>query len=1140
MRTKPQWRYDVLPLVLMLASGVAAHPTFAYDDPDDHNKRISITLGQPSIWSLAQAHYLIGRLHEEADDLKTKTPTAEDLDPNAINMNRLEVLRTFFGLSAAYDQGVGIKNRTELERYRGEVERRDAARAQLDERRNRQLELARRISALKSELALVAPLVPIDETGEATKAGGGPNTPQQAVPPLVRKQQLEAQIAALEAEKAVVDTQVQALQTDASAAVTSPSLASASLPDVGAANGLDSGVADKAIEDFFDKKTDPKLAASNVLDNHLGFYYEILAKQLTLLRDEVGPNERLVFLELPTSIYSVPKRADDYVARVTWTVTEYKTDPELAGAPSRFLLRVEDVTEPWSFVSRLKVRDDPFLAYLYDKLPVETKGEMSKFDDTGPPTKTLLKMVVDEINVLMANERVFRDYVAKPSLPFPKEIVDLVKQRTFGEERIRINRLLLEHVFAGEIENATDLARVRRDTRNLLRAMRSSSKGNKFRRQVLVEEVKKLPLFVGKTFDQNAYPVLENQEKTELSETEAEKLLMSIGLSERIRNGSIFTPEVVTVAQSGPLTQEELERASPATPRYAAERRVRAVDLIPRQSALNINDVHAKTSRFNLAGILSMVTGFGLKIDYQRQKELYEQFINQEVFATAFGKGERQFGWTFGPKPGSRRIEPGLRTTYAVLVVPHDASVLYLRADAHYFHRTNRAVAPDGRSTGEPAQKDKEFAIVIPASNRDGFWIDDVSYASTQRGRRVSVVLEGRHFSQQMGVLVDGYPLTRMLSITDPTRSRRQAPSGNPVRATGPRGEIEFVGLNRLIFSFSMADEYEGTPTITLVSPGKVASINDLRLNVNGTKNTSLRIASKTDPMFRTKLRLDAILEFPPPPGVMLKTYLLIGEGFRHSPDVFVNGVQASSADVQSTRRCTIQIEPAVANDPVLTVGYSHLGKQGVEEEIKTFANPRFRSISSPVIQSYIPATPTHEAKLVVFFAVLGASMLDVQRAPGEPVIVKSVRRMAGGVQAEIDLGKGAGDPIFLSVLADGETYPAYVPLPRAPTITMVANANTGKPSGGIAGGDVVLVHGVNLQYVKAVRFGARPAELLEGPSDTVLRVVAPPGTAGTVQIVLETDVRYRGHLLTNLADLAPGGKAGYTYEAPPPKTGGS
>jgi len=69
----------------------------------------------------------------------------------------------------------------------------------------------------------------------------------------------------------------------------------------------------------------PSIAAILRLDNHIQMQYEIISKQLTLLRDEVGPGERVVFLELPQSINATQDRAADKMAQTWWRIAGYTT-----------------------------------------------------------------------------------------------------------------------------------------------------------------------------------------------------------------------------------------------------------------------------------------------------------------------------------------------------------------------------------------------------------------------------------------------------------------------------------------------------------------------------------------------------------------------------------------------------------------------------------------------------------------------------------------------------------------------------------------------------------------------------------------------------------------------------------------------
>src|SRR6266852_3696297 len=52
---------------------------------------VIINADQPNVWTLEQAHYLLEQMHRRNLDLKAKS--LEDLDPNAINGLRFDVLR---------------------------------------------------------------------------------------------------------------------------------------------------------------------------------------------------------------------------------------------------------------------------------------------------------------------------------------------------------------------------------------------------------------------------------------------------------------------------------------------------------------------------------------------------------------------------------------------------------------------------------------------------------------------------------------------------------------------------------------------------------------------------------------------------------------------------------------------------------------------------------------------------------------------------------------------------------------------------------------------------------------------------------------------------------------------------------------
>src|ERR1044071_4683066 len=175
--------------------------------------------------------------------------------------------------------------------------------------------------------------------------------------------------------------------------------------------------------------------------------------------------------------------------------------------------------------------------------------------------------------------------------------------------------------------------------------------------------------------------------------------------------------------------------------------RIRALDIIPRQSALNVNDYHATVSRVNFLGVLKALVGLGVKVNYQRQRELYEEFLQQEIFASGFGKGLSTFGWTYGSLPGSKRISPGVRTSYAVLVVPRYASMLELQATGVAY---NRCKTPDYdiknkiyKEGSKQIISEETFYALIPNERTQQFQVESAEYTTVKKGQPATVIIKG-------------------------------------------------------------------------------------------------------------------------------------------------------------------------------------------------------------------------------------------------------------------------------------------------------------------------------------------------------------------------------------------------------------
>src|ERR1051325_1622461 len=137
----------------LLLTGLLPPAAFAKKKKD--RKPVVVSFGQPNIWSLEQAHYLLARMHMTNLDLQAKALTDTELDPNAVNGTRIQILKQLFGVNAEFDQGVGFQNQRLVETARFNDTRRRELITSRDNMRTESLQLTRDISKLTSERSLI-------------------------------------------------------------------------------------------------------------------------------------------------------------------------------------------------------------------------------------------------------------------------------------------------------------------------------------------------------------------------------------------------------------------------------------------------------------------------------------------------------------------------------------------------------------------------------------------------------------------------------------------------------------------------------------------------------------------------------------------------------------------------------------------------------------------------------------------------------------------------------------------------------------------------------------------------------------------------------------------------------------------------
>jgi hypothetical protein len=927
---------------------------------------VIISFGQPNIWSLEQAHYLLARMRSQGLGLQSKPFAAGDLDPNDVNGIRLEMLKQLLGVGVGFSQAAGFQNQQATSELSFNQDRRHQLLAVRDQRQTGLSNVGDQLAALNIEKARLA----ADPTAtDAAKAVKDAEIAQQTA----RQTRLTSEVTALNSEINSIPATATTLATP-----TPPAATASPLPD-SVLNTLLTG--NDGIKN--ELGTIPKLNASTKLDNYLNLQYEIIAKQLTLLRDEAGPGQRLVFLELPQSFYTVPDKANRKMAQVWWHVDSY-------------------------YERATKLEDKPEIPtdcpnYEGD----DNKGNAEKYEDQKGNTRA----------------------------PSPGAWERRLQCNPYGSQRPR-------------------------DERDI------------------VASVARSRVFV--------YPTMGEAEKTTFA---ADK------------------------------KADWLE--------YDAADSVRTVDLIPRQSALNVNEIQDKQKNFNIMGLFTWLSGIGVSLDFQRERRLYEQFIQQDVYASAFGKGKRDFGWTFGPRPGTERIAPGLQNTYAVIALPDKAEAIKLTATGCYFPRA--AYAPnnfdDTSESGNTSasqssslqctdKRQAEFTLVVPSTTENNFWVTGLQYRRVRPGEQATVYVHGDYFSPQIGVLVNGVALRHSVGLAQPELS---VPAPQNGFAPTPVGDFEFVNSKLLVLSFIIpagADNkpYKGTPTIALVTPGRARIINDLRLVVNDsykcmvkdigfrncpcpadptgkscTADTAVRykkisedkyvpdersIWVKLDdqpPMFSEdtpaqSLNVGELKVFPPGPGATTFRAQLTGSKFAADDEVRVNGVPyrpactdrynnvvncgSKEAVVMSKEWCVIngavtacpnliapglfEIELPATRDPTLDVTVVHRGKTLEESTFssKTFPNPfALRVYDRVKVLDYQPKHDPHPL-LKVRLRGYGFTPRLTVGVPGANVL----KRESSPTTMVLDLELVSDSKSFVITLTDPQTnvsIPVVVNLPE-------------------------------------------------------------------------------------------------------------
>ena len=968
-----------------------------------NQSKITVEVGQPNIWSLGQAHYLLSNMRERSRELGVKVPVPKELDPSSSNGNRVNLLRTLIGAEVGVDTVGGLQNSMLNQKFDADLSRFTASQARLDALSVPYTSAVSEVASLTVQLGAL----PADKPENAEQ-----------------RKQLTAQLAAKTAERDTLKAEMDLLRQQVKA------------PDVPTGfkgefpKNSPSPLTDDLgtlITKFNQNAATPQLNASTTLENYIQMQYEVIAKQLTLLRDEVGPGQRLVFLELPMSLYTVPKQDDDYVVRLEWNIEKFFAPP-----------KEEQCTDVPAKQNGQHYGEPGF------------KGESINLDITNASIDKVTEYFSKHYNV---------GFVIDPSA----RGVLVTAKATNVPWNLALERALRDSDL--DVQVSHNVVRIVR--RGVLQKQRRQS-------DPVTLDTLKAPVMTPKAFDER--------------ESEVQCWVK------------------------------------------ADKKKFRVIDIIPRQSALNINDQHGTQKGLALTAKFLTLFGLGGQVSYQRQRSLYEQFIQQEVYASAYGKGLSGFGWTFGPLPGTKRLAPGVRTTYAVLSVPSDALAMELKVAAKAYKRD---VALDSGKVKTLDLTDEGFGkgtyqLLIPNELTEGFWVDRVTYTPVEKGKQATMLIEGKYFSPLTGILVNGVPLKRAVSLAKNESSIANMLS---VAAVDPAGEYEYLNPQQLILSFKMPDDYEGTPLITLVTPEKTSAINFFPLNEINFHfyDMSLADVSEIEPMFSAAFGLGNV-EVVDEDANYVNVYIH-GTGLRRDATFFVghrqliHGANGEEIEHISPKLYRLKFRRPANGAPV-KIRYRNTTRQTVQEDSVSFQQ---RILSNYEIVRYQPAQGKDAPILDLILTVVGQNtppQVSIDKPDGE---VLEGPTALGNNRFRLRIS-AKRDPVPLTVTnVNNVTLTFDIGLPEAPTIARVVNTSTGKPEGPASKAAVVTLHGANFRHVTRVMFGNKEATILQVDPKVIL-VNAPPGDEGPVQVVLETNVILKGKNISNVADFRTPGKAIYTY----------
>ncbi|MFM7251853.1 MAG: IPT/TIG domain-containing protein, partial [Ilumatobacteraceae bacterium] len=352
-------------------------------------------------------------------------------------------------------------------------------------------------------------------------------------------------------------------------------------------------------------------------------------------------------------------------------------------------------------------------------------------------------------------------------------------------------------------------------------------------------------------------------------------------------------------------------------------------------------------------------------------------------------------------------------------------------------------------------------------------------------------------------------------TVTQVAPSSGRIAGGQLVTLTG----TNLVGVTTVRFGTAEATVQAGgtEASITVLTPASAAGPVDVSVVAAGGESTIDTSGNEF-----TYYAVPVVTSLSPVRSALGGTVVTItGENLLGVTGVSFGSVLVTTFSAASDTSITVT---APARDAAATVRVSVTTPGGTSSTVSS--STEFRYVARPVVDSVSPAAGPVAGGTPV--TITGSNFVDVSVATGVTfggvaatnVVVTSETQITATVPASI-AGAAIVDVVVTGIggasltagtLDDYRYYAVPVVASLAPN------------AGPTAAGTEVSITGQNLLGVTSVTFGAAAATILAGGTDTLLRVTAPAGTAGSVPVTV----------ITPGGESASGAGATYTYVAAP------